>query len=240
MEQLISLNEALYKRQSIRNYSTDELSAEELDVIRSYAESITPLFPQLKYSAKVVGPQDIKAIAKWRAPHYFLLYSEDSIEGRMNVAYIYEQLVIYLTSVGIATCWATSITPKEGKEENGLKWCATIAFGRSDSDIYREQSTIKRKPLSEISDQEDSRLEPVRTAPSSINNQPWYFKHNGEKIEVLCKKQGLLKKWMIEQNHIDMGIALGNLKITSKEFTYTPFENKKEENGYIVLGEMKF
>lgn len=239
MKQLITLEDALYKRQSIRSYDMNGLSQEELKEIEDYVKSIDHLISELKYSAQIVGPNDIKAIAKWRAPHYFLLYSEDSTEGRMNVAYIYEQLVIYLTSLGIGTCWATSISPKEGKEKDGLKWCATIAFGKTEQDILRDSSSIKRKSLSEISDQNDERLEAVRIAPSSMNNQPWYFKHNGETIEVLCKKQGLLKKWMIEQNHIDMGIALGNLKIANKELTYTPFENKEEENGYIVFGEMK-
>lgn len=238
MKQFISLEDALYKRQSIRTYDMNGLSQAELKEIEDYAIGVNPLVPELKYSAKIVGPDDIKAIAKWRAPHYFLLYSEDSIEGRMNVAYIYEQLVIYLTSLDIGTCWATSITPKDGKDLDGLKWCATIAFGNSNGDIYRDPSAIKRKSLSEISDQNDERLEAVRIAPSSMNNQPWYFKHNGEKIEVLCKKQGLLKKWMIEQNHIDMGIALGNLKMADPELSYTPFENKEEENGYIRFGEI--
>ena len=241
MEQLISMNEALHQRQSTRAYDMAGLTAEELKQITDYANSVEPLIPGKMVKADIVGPDDIKAIMKWRAPHYFAIYSDGSDEGIMNAAYIYEQTVIYMTSLGIGTCWATSISPKDKDDADGLKWSAVIAFGRpAEGNGWRNPADVKRKALSEISDQADERLEAARIAPSSMNNQPWYFRHSGDEIELYCKKQGLLKKWLVEQNRVDLGIALGNLKIANPAMTFSPVADKTEKDGYSLMGRICF
>ena len=241
MDKKIELNEALYKRQSIRAFDMNGLSEDELKEITDYAATIEPLIPGKKVRADIVGPDDVKAMMKWRAPHYFAIYSDGSDEGIMNAAYVYEQVVIHLTSLGIGTCWATSVNPKEKDEADGTKWSAVIAFGRpADGNGWRNPSDVKRKALSEICDKEDSKLEAARVAPSSMNNQPWYFRHAGNDIEVLCKKQGLLKKWMVSQNRVDMGIVLGNLKVASPGMTFTPATDKTEKDGYTLMGKIRF
>ena len=94
--------------------------------------------------------------------------------------------------------------------------------------------------MAEISDGVDEKLEAGRIAPSSMNNQPWYFRHAGDEIEVLCKKQSLIKKWMTPQNRVDMGIALGNLKIANSGMTFTPVQDKTEKDGYTLMGKIRF
>ena len=241
MDRKIELNEALFRRQSTRAFDMNGLSEDELKEITDYAAAIEPLIPGKKVRADIVGPDDVKAMMKWRAPHYFAIYSDGSDEGIMNAAYVYEQVVIHLTSLGIGTCWATSVSPKEKDEADGTKWSAVIAFGRpADGNGWRNPSDVKRKALSEICDKEDSKLEAARVAPSSMNNQPWYFRHAGNDIEVLCKKQGLLKKWMVSQNRVDMGIVLGNLKVASPGMTFTPATDKTEKDGYTLMGKIRF
>ena len=241
MDRKIELNEALFRRQSTRAFDMNGLSEDELKEITDYAASIEPLIPGKKVRADIVGPEDIKAVMKWRAPHYFAIYSDGSDEGIMNASYVYEQVVIHLTSLGIGTCWATSVSPKEKDEADGTKWSAVIAFGRpADGNGWRNPSDVKRKALSEICDKEDSKLEAARVAPSSMNNQPWYFRHAGNDIEVFCKKQGLLKKWMVSQNRVDMGIALGNLKVANPGMTFTPVPDKTEKDGYTLMGKIHF
>ena len=241
MEQLISMTDALYKRQSTRAFDMNGLTADELRQITDFAQTVEPLIPGAKVKADIVGPDEIKAIMKWRAPHYFAIYSDGSDEGIMNAAYIYEQTVIYMTSLGIGTCWATSVSPKDKDEADGSKWSAVIAFGRpAEGNGWRSPSDVNRKALSDICDQRDERLDAARIAPSSMNNQPWYFRHAGDEIEVYCKKQGLLKKWMVSQNRVDMGIALGNLKIANPTMTFTPVADKTEKDGYTLMGKIRF
>ena len=241
MEQIITMNEALYKRQSTRAFDMNGLNEDELKQITDYAASVTPLISGTEVKADIVGPDDVKALMKWRAPHYFAIYSDGTDEGIMNAAYIYEQVVIYITSLGIGTCWATSVSPKEKDEADGTKWSAVIAFGKpANGNGWRESLELKRKALTEISDIADDRLEAARIAPSSMNNQPWYFRHNGENIEVCCKKQGFMKKWMVSQNRVDMGIALGNMKIANPNMVFEPKKNKSEKDGYTVMGKIRF
>lgn len=73
-----------------------------------------------------------------------------------------------------------------------------------------------------------------------MNNQPWYFEHKDNDILVYCKKQGLLKKWMISQNRIDIGIALGNIKAISDSFRFSLADNQTEKNGYTLMGTISF
>ena len=241
MEQLISMNKALYQRQSTRAYDMAGLTAEELKQITDYANSVEPLIPGKMVKTDVVGPDDIKAIMKWRAPHYFAIYSDGTDEGIMNAAYIYEQTVIYMTTMGIGTCWATSVSPKDKDDADGSKWSAVIAFGwPAEGNGWRNPTDVKRKSLSEISDEADSKLEAARIAPSSMNNQPWFFRHSGDEIELYCKKQGLLKKWLVEQNRVDLGIALGNLKIANPTMAFSTVADKIEKDGYTLMGMIRF
>ena len=94
----------------------------------------------------------------------------------------------------------------------------------------------KRKSLSEISDQEDKKLEPARLAPSSVNSQPWYFIHEDDKIHVYCVNQKLLK-YLGNMNRIDMGIALTHL-YTANPDTFQFFRSTPKTNlqGYYYIG----
>ena len=241
MEQKISLSEAVLKRQSTRSFEQNGLSAAELNQITDYANTIDPIMPNVKASAEIIGADDVKSIMKWRAPHYLAIYASDSDEGFINAGYVYEQVVIYLTSLGIGTCWATSVSPADKHETNGMKWAAVVAFGKPASgNGWRQSDGIKRKSLSEISDIEDSILNAARIAPSSMNNQPWYFAHSGDCIQVYCKKQGFMKKWMTSQNRIDIGIALGNLKAAHPTMQFIETNDKTEKDGYTLMGKIRF
>lgn len=238
MEQKITLSEALLERKSIREYDMAPLSDAEIKHILAYAEGIEPLMPGLKIKVTVIGPDDVKAIRGWRAPHYLALYADSDDAAMTNVCYVYEQVVIYLTSLGLGTCWANSISPKKAKELDGLKWVATIAFGwEKNGNPWRASlSETKRKDMSAISDQKDDKLEVARIAPSAMNNQPWFFTHSNGKIHVHCVIQGFMKKWMSAMNKLDVGIALAHLKLNSKNFKYEVEKNSAPKKGYSYIG----
>lgn len=238
MKQKISLEEAIWRRKATRRYE-GELSEKEIENLVDYAAKIEPLFPGVKVKFEVVKADEVKSISKWRAPYYFALYAEDSDKGLMNIGFILEQLVLYMTSLGLGTCWAASTSPIEKHENDGTKWAAVVAFGKPQNDPWRNNDEFTRKSLAEISDVEDEKLDAARVAPSSMNNQPWYFVHDGDNIEVFVKKQGLLKKWMIPQNRIDMGIALANLKVANKKFEFKAVKTPKTKAGYAHIGTIR-
>lgn len=239
MEQKITLKEAVSKRKSVRSYDMTKLSDAELSQIREFADKIPVLIPNVKTKMEIIGPDDVKSIMGWRAPHYLALYGEDSDAGRMSVGYIYEQVVLYMTALDLGTCWATSVSPKDKHENDGTVWTAVVAFGKvKDGEVWRN-GEAKRKDAKEVYEGKSEALEAARLAPSAMNNQPWYFENDGDSVSVYCKKQGFLKKWMVSQNRIDIGIALGNICAVSP-FQFTMSENNIEKDGYTLMGKIRF
>lgn len=238
MKQKITLQDAIIKRKSIRDYDMTPLSEKELKEITDYLDGIEPLLSGLKTKVRIITPDNVKAIRSWRSPHFLAIYANSDDMALVNVGYVYEQLVVYLTSLGLGTCWANSVSPKDTKEYEGMKWAATIAFGREkNGQPWRENaSEIKRQTLAAISDKEDDRLEAARIAPSAMNNQPWYFVHDGEKIRAYCVVQGFMKKWMTSMNRIDMGIAIANVKMGGDDFKFEIEKAPAEVKGYTYIG----
>lgn len=238
MEQKMTLVEAIAKRQSVRDYDMTPLADAEVKQLTDYAAQIVPLFPGKQIKVRIITPDNVKAIRGWRAPYYFAIYAGEDDASLLNVGYIYQQLAVYLTALGLGTCWANSVSPKDSKELDGLKWVATIAFGKEkNGQPWRnDPMQIKRKDMGAISDQNDAKLEPARIAPSAMNNQPWYFTHENGKIHAYCVVQGFMKKWMTAMNRIDVGIALANLKISSESFKFETLNNPTPKKGYSYIG----
>lgn len=238
MEQKITMSEAVLKRKSVRDYDMTPLSSDEIGQILDYAGNIQPLFSDEKTSIRLIGPNDVRSIRSWRSPHYLAIYAGKGDKAMLNVGYVYEQLVVYLTSLGIGTCWANSVLPKVTKDENGLKWAATIAFGiEKNSSPWRENTNeAVRRTLASITDKTDEKLEVARFAPSSMNSQPWYFTHSGDKIRVYCVIQSVMKKWMSGMNKIDIGIAVAHLKVANPAFKFEVETAPAELTGYTYIG----
>lgn len=84
-----------------------------------------------------------------------------------------------------------------------------MAFGHPKGDQLRHDlKGFKRKPMEQITDKPDPRLEPARLAPSAVNSQPWYFTHEGDTIHVYCSKKG---------SRLNAGIALAHLYVSNEE-----------------------
>ena len=238
MKQKITIEEAIYKRMSIRKYDMKGLSKEELADIIKYANNVEPLIKDSKIRVDLIGPDDVKSIMPWKAPHYLAIYAEDNDMSKVNVGFIYEQVVLYLTSLGLGTCWAESVSPKDKNESDGLKWMIVVAFGKEENDKpWRENlNQIRRKPVNEVSDKEDERLKEALAAPSAMNNQPWYYTHVDDKIRVYCAKQNMLKKWMSSMNKFDVGISISHIKVMNKDFKFEVEKDVKDIKGYTYIG----
>lgn len=87
---------------------------------------------------------------------------------------------------------------------------------------------FKRKPMEQITDKPDSRLEPARLAPSAVNSQPWYFTHEGDCLHVWCSKKG---------SRLDAGIALAHLYVSNEEsFHFFKADQTADLPGYAYIG----
>lgn len=239
MEMRITEQEALRRRQSTRAYDMAPLTQEDLDEVVGYAQCVEPLVPGVATSVELVGPDDVKSVMKWRAPHYLAVYTPAGDGGGLAAGHLAERVVLRLTAAGIATCMATSVTPKEPHAPVGAEYRLVVAFGRAEGEAWREGADgLKRKAMGEVSDTDDPRLEAARIAPSAMNGQPWRFAHNGDGIRLFREKPGLLKK-MMDFGAVDCGIALANLEVANGGMTFEREEGVEAPKKQAYLGTIR-
>lgn len=238
----MNLTEMIYRRKSVRSFTNGLVSDEILNRIEEFVASAKPLYPEIKVKMEIVPRNQVKCICPWTTQQLITIFSEDKPGYLENAGFIFQQLDLYLQSIGIGTCWLgmgtlTAEDVFEKQRQDGLKYVMMIAFGHPKGKALRDGKTdFKRKPLGEISDLEDERLEPARLAPSSVNSQPWYFAHEENVIHVYCMHKGLLNKTLGNTNQLDVGIALAHMYVANKDtFSFKKLDqhNNKKDCTYI-------
>ena len=228
----MDLESQIYVRKSCRKYLDDEI---DMTPIKEFIPKAKVLNSDIDYSYKILTKDELSIRTRWKAPYYLALYSEKKENYGVNLGFIFQQLSLYMQSIGVGSCWVGMANVKQ-KNPN---FVIAIAFGKS-NDLTRDISKFKRKKLSEISDTEDERLIPAQLAPSAINSQPWYFKHADEGFDVYKTKHNIVKQKIIGKwNDIDMGIALSHLYVSNPDTFEFEFKNKADIKGYTYFGSVK-
>ena len=228
----MDLNSQIYQRKSCRKYSDEEI---DFTLIDEFLSNVNPLIPEINYSYQIFKKEEVNIKTRWSAPYYIAICSEKKENYGLNVGFIFQQLSLYLQSIGIGSCWVGLESIKEKNPE----FVILIAFGKSD-DLTRDISKFKRKKLSEISDFEDEELTPARLAPSAVNSQPWYFKHTDEGFDVYKIKYNVVKRKILGKwNDIDVGIALSHLYVSNPDTFNFEIKNKENIKGYTYIGSLK-
>ena len=210
----MNLNEMITRRRSVRKYQDRPVSEELLDRIMTFCKNARPLYPDIQTAAKLVSKEQVRFYLPWKAPHLIAVYSENKPGYGENVGFLFQQVDLYIQSLGLGSCWmglGKLRDPQPAPE--GMEFVILIAFGHpADTPCRNVPTDFKRNAPADIADHEDPRLEPARLAPSSTNSQPWYFVHENDTVHAYCSQQGILRHKMLGvMNRIDMGIALGQL-----------------------------
>jgi len=228
------MNEIICKRKSIRRYDLTPLDDATLDKVRAQIEKIKPLYPDIRYSVEIVNKT--KGIFNVKAPHYLLFGSEEKDGAYENIGFIGQQLDLFLSGSGLGSCWLGASKPEE-KEAAALPFVICISFGKPAEPLHRELSDFNRKPLAEISEGADERLEAARLAPSAVNAQNWYFTAVNGKIHCYRKKANPLLGFIYNKLHsIDMGIALCHIAEESDGFYFSKEAGVSGRKGYVYTG----
>jgi len=227
-------NEIIRKRKSIRKYETAPLDDATLEVVREQITKLKPLYPDIRYSIDIVSKT--KGLFNIKAPHYLVFRSEEKDGVYENIGFIGQQLDLFLSGSGFGTCWLGVSKPVE-KDDSADSSIICMSFGKPVGSLYRTVDEFKRKPLSEISEGTDERLEAAQLAPSAMNAQNWYFVAVDGKIHCYRKKSNPLLSFIYEKMHcIDMGIALCHIAEESDNFCFAKIENIPERKGYVYMG----
>lgn len=235
----MDLKQYIFKRKSTRKYDLTELDTNILNQINDFAKSLKPLYGNIKIQYNLVGLSDIKNILPVKSPHYFVISSEKKEGYLENVGFMFQQMDLYLSSLGLGSCWLGMARVAE-KINTNLEFVIILAFGKPLESPYRELSEFKRKSLDEISNKVDDRLEPARLAPSATNSQPWYFVIEDDNIHVYRAKLNPVKALIYEKmNAIDMGIMLAHLYISDTDKFNFVSQKHPDIKGYNYIGTKK-
>ena len=231
------MNEIVKKRKSIRKYVQESLDAGTLEKVREQITKIKPLYPDIKYSIEIVSKT--KGLFGITAPHYLVFGSEEKDGAYENIGFIGQQMDLFFSGSGLGSCWLGASKPGE-KEASALPFVICMAFGKPAEALHRELSEFKRKPLAEISEGDDKRLEAARLAPSAVNAQNWFFATGNGKIRCYRKKSNPLLGFIYNKLHcIDMGIALCHIAEESDNFGFAKEESIPERKGFVYMGTVK-
>ena len=230
----MTLNEMIYKRKSCRSFTNVPVDGVMLETIKAFP--MKPLHPEIKVHWDIVPRNQVKCICPWTTPQLITIYSEETDGWLENVGFLFQQMDLYLQSLGLGVCWLGMgrMNPKTTTVVEGMQFVIMLAFGHPKGDQLRNDlKEFKRKTPEQIADQADPRLEPARLAPSAVNSQPWYFTHEGETIHVYRIQNAKLSY----MNRIDMGIALAHLYVANeKAFRFFKAENAPVMQGSSYIG----
>ena len=225
----MDMKEMICHRKSCRSFTRKPVDGEMIEKILSY--ELVPLYADIKVRMDIVGRKQVKCICPWTTPQLIAVYSEEKEGWLENVGFLFQQMDLYLQTLGLGVCWLGMgrMNPKTTTSVEGMQFVIMLAFGYPKADPLRtDVREFKRNPMEEITDKADPRLEPARLAPSAVNSQPWYFIHDGDSIHVYCAKKG---------SRLDIGIALAHLYVTNEEtFFFFKAEDTPTVSGYDYIG----
>jgi len=238
----MTLKETIYCRKSTRSYSGESVDENTLADILAFAAQTKPLIPGIRTCAKILTADQVSCVQKWHTPHFLALYTEDAPLSQENIGFQYQQLDLYIQSLGLGCCWVgLGYVTDDSLCPEGMKPAILMPFGVAKENPHRETDDFKRKALGEISDLSDKRLEPARIAPSATNSQPWYFIHGEKEIHAYQVILGPVKKRMLGRfNRMDMGIALAHMYVSNPEsFEFFVAEDAPGKDGYQYMGSFR-
>ena len=248
----MNIFESIFNRRSVRKYVMEPLEKSLLEKIQKMIDNVSVLDDSCRVEFEIFENLDkksqVKGIFKADAPYYLIVYCEDNPRAYRNAGYAAEQLVLYMTTKEIGTCYLGSgkIGPKE---KNGLKQFLIISFGRAEGNLYRDMEEAHRQPLASLCTYKDEPgeylkkiLKAARMSPSSLNSQPWRFIVYSDRVYVFMKKEAFPQpKLLLSMRNFDMGIMLCHIMIAAEEFwmnmetvTEEQYAKKNYKNGEYI------
>ena len=249
----MELYDAIFYRKSTRKYSNKKVKEGLLEEVRNVCSQITYLNKELDIKAHVVDRGHLVHFlmgkkCKVKAPHYIIVTSNKGNDYLQNIGYAIEEVVLKLTTLGLATCWLecnikredilefveladlgeeqnnTIVDPEEkdeGLEEVNLEQpYSIIAFGYPEENetLFRINKDVDRKRMNHVCRKLDKNLEKI------VEALRWSPSMKNSQPWILYNKSNMVhlyeekQKKNIKDNKISMGIALRHFDIACNKF----------------------
>lgn len=240
------------KRISVRTYSGKPVSMEIREKILSYAGSLKGPF-SVRTRFELLDIAETKESTGLKLGTYgmvsgaktFVVSAVEKKDHAMEeLGYVFENLILYMTSLGLGTCWTGGIFNRGnfskalnlGQDEY-LPAISPIGYPanlRSPIDfLIKPVKTVKKRmkwgelffkdgfksPLDQAEAGAYSKpLEMLRLAPSASNRQPWRIMLDNGNFHFYLSHTSLYEhKYSFDIQKIDIGIAMFHFESTARE-----------------------
>ncbi len=220
-----TLYEMIFKRRSFhlfRGIGNERLTAAELEELRAFWASLTPLCPDIKIAMQILPEAEVTN--RHGQEYCLVFYSEKKENYLQNIGYLGQLMDLYLTSRNMGTCWYGIGKAKQTTYE-GLDYVIMLAFSKVDdpAKFRKDMFKAKRKETEEIWQGEtiEGVTDIARFAPSACNSQPWRVERQGNTLQISRYwkpgRIGIMSPTHAKYfNRIDMGIYLCILELCLK------------------------
>lgn len=239
----MNIIETIKKRRSVRTFTGEPLRSEHVAQINQYINQLKTPF-NMKARIKLISMDSAGEPLKlgtygWvkGACDYLVLIYEDAQFADTAAAYMFEELVLFCTSLDLGTCWLggsfsrsdfkkqITLKPNEklrivspvGYTSDKKRFLETYIIGADKNHASRKAfgelffEGNYTTPLTETTAESFfTPLEMVRLAPSANNKQEWRVLRENKALHFYKKPYPMF-------DTIDMGIALCHFELTCKE-----------------------
>ena len=244
-----SVQETIQQRYSVRTYDAKPVNETIRQDILNYAKTLTnPLGPHTRFQFIDVTTSDqgqkLGTYGFIKGASLFLGSTISDEPGALEaLGYEYEQLILYMTSLGLGTCWlggtfnrSAFASAMEIREGDLFPILSPVGYPaakkRIGEDFFRRAlKANQRKSWDKLFFAEDFSfpltkeaaelyqypLEMLRLAPSAVNNQPWRVLLKDGIYHFLLYRSTGESSGSIDMQRIDLGIAICHFHLAALE-----------------------
>ncbi len=265
MEIGFDINPVVRQRTSVRTYSDTPVSQETKDKILAYAQTIeNPFDARVRFCfIEKRGAENGEKLGTYgfiKGADLFLgMAVEDKDNAALAVGFVGEQLILYMTGLGLGTCWlGGTFTKSEFEKKMDLAQDEIFPIltpvgvpekQRMTEKVFRiSLKADKRLPAENLffSDAFSTPLdvktvgkyadclENLRLAPSARNIQPWRVVFDGTAFHFFKKGN------MNFMQMVDLGIGINHFVLTANELGLQGRLAKADVSAYPLTADMKY
>ena len=219
---LMTIEEAIRNRHSVRKYIDKPLSPEQIDILQNKIAEVnneSGLHVQLVVNEPKAFCGRMAYGNFWGVSNYFAMIGNKSDDTKELIGYYGEHLVLLAQTLGLNTCWvALTYNKVSGVYDvaDGEKVYCLIALGYGDASGRK----LKRKSVSQVSNADDSTpewfrrgVEAALLAPTAVNQQKFRFDYVAPGTDGIHHVRASRGFSLIGYTKIDLGIAKCNFEI---------------------------
>lgn len=209
--------QGMMMRKSVREYEFLQIEDELMRRIEKYLDEIEPVYKKSKIRYVMTN-----YCTGGFAPYYVGIYTDQTKEGQINAGFVLQQLSVYLSAMGIASCFREKNIIFQEENKEGLYMTICLAFGYPKKIMYRNIGEEKRLSMEKIcvfkepaGEEIEKLLQCAVLAPSSYNAQPWRFVVYQDRIHIFIKNNMIRR--INRLRYVNIGAMLANVMICSDE-----------------------